>query len=105
MKINDFLTTELLGSKFIAVKGYEEVLHHETGDLDALRLNVSIQDEKSPFFMELISIKIKNLSPTVSKETLEANNTTPVTLKDFNMGQFNGALWFNASDILPVSNK
>lgn len=105
MKINDFLNVNLLGDKMLAVKGYEEILHHETGELDAYRLNVSLQDESSPFFMQLISVKVKNLNPTVTVDMLKAKNTTPVILEDFNMGQFNGTLWFNASDILPVSNK
>ena len=30
MKINDFLKAELLGNKFVAVKGYTEVLDRET---------------------------------------------------------------------------
>ena len=47
MKLNDFLKPELLGNKFIAVKGYTEVLDRETNKPVALRLNVSIQDEDS----------------------------------------------------------
>ena len=49
MKLNDFLKAELLGSRFVAVKGYREVLDRETGKPTALRLNVSIQDETSDF--------------------------------------------------------
>ena len=54
MKLNDFLKPELLGNKFLAVKGYSEVLDRETQKLSAYRLNVSIQDESSDFFMEMI---------------------------------------------------
>ena len=50
MKLNDFLKSELLGNKFLAVKGYTEVLDRETNKPVALRLNVSIQDENSDFF-------------------------------------------------------
>lgn len=53
MKLNDFLKPELLGNKFLAVKGYTEVLDRETNKPVALRLNVSIQDENSDFFMDL----------------------------------------------------
>ena len=53
MKLNDFLKPELLGNKFVAVKGYSEVLDRETNKPVALRLNVSIQDENSDFFMEI----------------------------------------------------
>lgn len=31
------------------------------------------------------------------------NKTCPVTLKDLNVGQFNGNLWFACSDVLPVT--
>ena len=54
MKLNDFLKIELLGNRFFAVKGYTEVLDRETSKPTALRLNVSIQDENSDFFMEII---------------------------------------------------
>lgn len=66
IKVNDFLNPEALGNDFVAVKGYTEVLHHETGKLDAYKLNISIQDDESPFFMEMINIKVKNLNPTLS---------------------------------------
>ncbi|VMF70948.1 Uncharacterised protein [Streptococcus pneumoniae] len=56
MKLNDFLKPELLGNKFLAVKGYTEVLDRETNKPVALRLNVSIQDENSDFFMEMIQV-------------------------------------------------
>ena len=101
IKLNDFLQGELLGNNFVAVKGYTEALHHETGKLDAYKLNISIQDEESPFFMEMINIKVKNLNPTVSVDDLKNNKTTLVVLKDLQIGQFNGNLWFSCTDILP----
>lgn len=103
IKLNDFLKPELLGdkSKFMAIKGYTEVNDRETGQLSAYRLNVSIQDEASDFYMELITIKIKNLNPTLGFKEMENNKATPVILKDLNVGQFNGNLWFSCSDVLP----
>ncbi len=103
MKLNDFLKAELLGSRFVAVKGYSEVLDRETGKPTALRLNVSIQDETSDFFMEMIQVKVNTLTPTVSVQEMANNKTCPVALKDLNVGQFNGNLWFACSDILPVT--
>ncbi|OOV77777.1 hypothetical protein B2G86_04455 [Mammaliicoccus fleurettii] len=100
MKLNDFLNAEALGNDFVAVKGYTEVLHHETGKLDAYKLNISIQDDESPFFMEMINIKVKNLNPTLSVNDLKNNKTIPVILKDLQIGQFNGNLWFSCSDVL-----
>lgn len=100
IKLNDFLNAETLGNDFVAVKGYTEVLHHETGKLDAYKLNISIQDDESPFFMEMINIKVKNLNPTLSVNDLKNNKTIPVILKDLQIGQFNGNLWFSCSDVL-----
>ncbi|WP_054368482.1 hypothetical protein [Streptococcus pneumoniae] len=103
MKLNDFLKPELLGNRFFAVKGYTEVLDRETNKPVALRLNVSIQDENSDFFMEMIQVKINTLSPTASVQEMANNKTCPVSLKDLNVGQFNGNLWFAYSDVLPVT--
>lgn len=103
MKLNDFLKPELLGTKFLAVKGYSEVLDRETQKLSAYRLNVSIQDESSDFFMEMIQVKINNLSPTVSFQDLKNNKTTPIILKNIQVGQYNGTLWFNCTDVLPAN--
>lgn len=103
MKLNDFLKPELLGNRFFAVKGYTEVLDRETNKPIALRLNVSIQDETSDFFMEMIQVKVNTLTPTASVQEMANNKTCPVALKDLNIGQFNGNLWFACSDVLPVT--
>ena len=103
MKLNDFLKPELLGNRFFAVKGYTEVLDRETNKPIALLLNVSIQDETSDFFMEMIQVKVNTLTPTASVQEMANNKTCPVALKDLNVGQFNGNLWFACSDVLPVT--
>lgn len=103
MKLNDFLKAELLGNRFCAVKGYTEVLDRETSKPTALRLNISIQDENSDFFMEMIQVKVNTLTPTASVQDMANNKTCPVTLKDLNVGQFNGNLWFTCSDVLPLT--
>lgn len=103
MKLNDFLKPELLGNRFFAVKGYTEVLDRETNKPIALRLNVSIQDETSDFFMEMIQVKVNTLTPTASVQEMANNKTCSVALKDLNVGQFNGNLWFACSDVLPVT--
>lgn len=103
MKLNDFLKPNLLGNKFYAVKGYTEVLDRETNKPTALRLNVSIQDENSDFFMEMIQVKVNNLTPTASVQEMANNKTCPVVLKDLNVGQFNGNLWFACTDVIPAS--
>ncbi|WP_105209106.1 hypothetical protein [Streptococcus suis] len=100
MRNNDFLKPELLGNRFFAVKGYTEVLDRETNKPIALRLNVSIQDETSDFFMEMIQVKVNTLTPTASIQEMANNKTCPVALKDLNVGQFNGNLWFACSDVI-----
>ncbi|MDY4065028.1 MAG: hypothetical protein SOY59_05235, partial [Ligilactobacillus agilis] len=85
------------------VKGYSDVLDRETQEVTAHRLNVSVQDENSDFFMEMIQVKVNNLTPTLSIQDLKNNKTTPVILRDLNMGQYNGNLWFSCSDVLPAT--
>ncbi|MBW5024467.1 MULTISPECIES: hypothetical protein [Streptococcus] len=103
MKLNDFLKPELLGNKFVAVKGYTEVLDRETNKPTAFRLNVSIQDDNTEFFLELIQVKVNTLTPTLTVQEMANNKTCPVILKDLNVGQYNGNLWFSCSDVLPLT--
>lgn len=103
MRLNDFFKPELLGNRFVAVKGYAEVTNRETQALSAYRLNVSIQDENSDFYMEMIQVKVNNLSPTLSVEDMKKNKTIPIMLKDLTIGQYNGNLWFSCTDVLPVT--
>jgi|GEM_PF-538651 len=101
-RLKDFLDPYLLGEKFLLVRGLTEVLDHETKELVAYRGNVNIQDEESPFFMEMFQLKINTLQPTIPVSALENNKTMLIEIKDLTMGQFNGNLWFSCSDIVPV---
>ena len=103
MKLNDFLKPELLGNKFYAVKGFSEVLDRETKKLTAYRVNISIQDESSDFFMEMIQVKVNTTTPSLSADEMKNNKTREVILRDLNVGQFNGNLWLTCSDILPIA--
>ncbi|HEM3726623.1 TPA: hypothetical protein U1D16_002062 [Streptococcus suis] len=85
MRNNDFLKPELLGNRFFAVKGYTEVLDRETNKPIALRLNISIQDETSDFFMEMIQVKVNTLTPSATVQEMANNKTCPVALKDLNI--------------------
>ena len=105
MQVNDFLNVELLGNRFFAVKGFTEALHRDTKKLVGYRINISIQDESSDFFMEMFSVKISTTTPSISVEDMKNNKTREVILKDLQVGKFNGKLWFTASDILPVGTK
>ena len=105
MQVNDFLNVELLGNRFFAGKGFTEALHRDTKKLVGYRINISIQDESSDFFMEMFSVKVSTTTPSISVEDMKNNKTREVILKDLQVGQFNGKLWFTASDILPVGTK
>ena len=105
MQVNDFLNVELLGNRFFAVKGFTEALHRDTKKLVGYLINISIQDESSDFFMEMFSVKVSTTTPSISVEDMKNNKTREVILKDLQVGQFNGKLWFTASDILPVGTK
>ncbi|MEG2908893.1 MAG: hypothetical protein RR945_06695 [Erysipelotrichaceae bacterium] len=101
IKLNDFLKADLLGKKFVAIKGYSEVLDRETKKVAAYRINVSLQDEESDFYMEMITVKVNTLTPKISVEEMTKNKTTSVILQDLNVGQFDGKLWFTCTDVLP----
>ena len=105
MQVNDFLNVELLGNRFFAVKGFTEALHRDTKKLVGYRINISIQDESSDFFMEMFSVKVSTTTPSISVEDMKNNKTREVILKDLRVGQFNGKLLFTASDILPAGTK
>lgn len=105
MELDKFLDIGKLGTQFLAVKGYEEVRDRKNNELTAYKLDISIQDPASIFYYELFTVKVKNLSPTISVSQLKNASTTPVELVDLNMGQFNGSLWFNCSDVVPTTKK
>ncbi|HFU5940239.1 hypothetical protein Q2K23_06600 [Enterococcus faecium] len=104
MEVNQFLNVELLGKKYVAVKGYEPVLDRETGAITDYRVNLSLQDESSKFYYEMISVKVKNTNPTLSVEQMKTNNVCDVEPVGLNMGQFNGKIWITCDDILPVNS-
>lgn len=104
IEVNDFLDVTLLGNKFVAVKGYEPVLDRETGAITDYRVNLSLQDEGSKFYYEMISVKVKTTNPTVSVEQMKTNKVCDVEPVGLNMGQFNGKIWMTCDDILPVNS-
>lgn len=105
MELNDFLTIDKLGTDFLAIKGYTLNKNRETGEIESYSLEISLQDEQSPFYFDLVNVKVKNLNPTVTVESLKNAKTTPVKLVNLQMGQFNGRIWINCTDVLPVNSK
>lgn len=97
------LQVEALGKKMMAVKGYEETVDYESKKHNGYRINVSLQDESSPVFMEMITVKIKTTEPTISEKEMATNKMRPVTFKNLNIGIWNSQLNFTADDILPAN--
>lgn len=52
--------------------------------------------------MEMITVKVNTLTPSIAFQELEKNKTCPVKLVDLNVGQFNGNLWFSCADVKQV---
>ena len=82
---------------------FQLTIDRETNKPTAFRLNVSIQDDNTEFFLELIQVKVNTLTPTLTVQEMANNKTCPVILKDLNVGQYNGNLWFSCSDVLPLT--
>lgn len=97
------LQVEALGKKLMAVKSYEETVDYESKKHNGYRINVSLQDENSPAFMEMITVKIKTTEPSISEKDMATNKIRPVTFKNLNIGIWNSQLTFTADDILPVN--
>jgi hypothetical protein len=58
------------------------------------RINISIQDDSSPAFMEMISVKIKTPTPSISEKDMEKNTMRPVKLVNLKIGLWNSQLTF-----------
>lgn len=99
MKIQTLVTPNLLGTKFSAIRNYEPTLDFKTKEHNGFKIRISIQDEKSNAFMETITVKIKNTTPTVSEKELFDNKVCPVKLKNLSVGIWNNELTFSADDM------
>lgn len=97
-------TTSLLGNKFVLIKGLTP-LRNKNSELYGYEGNISIVDENSPFFYELIQVRIMTTTPTLSYRELQQNKKCPVTLSDLRTGIWNDTITFTSSDIKSVSEK
>lgn len=101
MDIRTLLNANILGDNFIAVNPMSKTTDYKTKETNGYQVNISIQDENSPAFMELITVKIRNMSPTLSYETMKNNKTRKVKFKNLKIGVWNNQPTFSAEDILP----
>ncbi|MFS5615465.1 hypothetical protein V2V46_07685 [Streptococcus agalactiae] len=105
MDIKSLLQTELLGNNFLAINGYEETFDYKNKEHNGYKVKVSIQDPNSIAYMELITVKIKNLIPTLSFEEMKTNKQVRVAFKNLKIGVWNNQPTFSADDILPYLPK
>ncbi len=103
MDIRNLLNAKILGENFIAVNKMSETTDYKTKEVNGYQVNISIQDENSPAFMELITVKIRNLSPTLSYEMMKTNKTRKVKFRNLKIGVWNNQPTFSAEDILPYT--
>lgn len=103
MDIRTLLHSKILGDNFVAVNPMSETTDYKTKESNGYQVNVSIQDENSPAFMELITVKIRNVTPTLSYEIMKNNKTRRVKFKNLRIGVWNNQPTFSAEDILPFT--
>ena len=102
MKPQILLSPEMIGNNFQAIKNYERTTDYKSGEHNGFKIRVNIQDEKSNAFMETITLKIKNVSPTITEADLQSNKVTPVKFVNLKIGIWNNELTFSAEDMLPA---
>lgn len=93
----------LLGEKFIAISS-EDSIKYNTTEKDGVKLMVSIQDENSSVFLDLIQVKVKNTTPSISTSDLKNIKGKQVDFKNLRIGIYNSQLIFSAEDIF-ISKK
>ncbi|MFU2223139.1 hypothetical protein [Streptococcus pluranimalium] len=92
---------ELLGNKFIAISS-EDSIKYNSNEKDGIKMMVSLQDEDSVVFMDLIQVKVRNTTPSVSNSDLSQIKGKQVNFKNLRIGLFNSQLTFSADDVFIV---
>ncbi|MEQ9763579.1 hypothetical protein [Streptococcus jiangjianxini] len=92
---------ELLGNKFIALSS-EDSIKYNSNEKDGIKMMISLQDEDSVVFMDLIQIKVRNTSPSISSGDLSQIKGKQVNFKNLRIGLFNSQLTFSADDVFVI---
>lgn len=95
--------TKLLGNKFIAISS-EESTKFGTDEKDGIKMMISIQDEESIVFLDLIQVKVRNTNPSISKTDLEKIKGQQVKFKNLRIGIYNSQFTFSAEDVFLMKN-
>lgn len=69
-----------------------------TNEYDGYKILVSIQDPNSPIYFDLIQVKVKNLTPSISGESIENIQNRKLNFSNLTMGIYNSDFTFYADD-------
>lgn len=92
----------LLGNKFIAISS-EDSIKFNTSEKDGIKLMISLQDEHSPVYLDLIQVKVRNTSPNLSAHDLVNLKGKQVNFKNLRIGIYNSQFTFSAEDVSIVN--
>lgn len=104
-QVKSFLeaSKKLLGEKFVAIS-YEDSMKFGTNEKDGIKIMTSIQDDNSVVFLDLIQVKIRNTTPSISKSDLENIKGQQIKFKNLRIGIYNSQLIFSAEDVFLLKN-
>lgn len=94
-------STTLLGQKFIAIS-VEDSVKYNSSEKDGIKLMVSLQDENSVVFLDLIQVKVRNISPSISENDLNNIKGKRINFKNLKIGIYNSQLTFSAEDVFLI---
>lgn len=94
-------STALLGQKFIAIS-VEDSVKYNSSEKDGIKLMVSLQDENSVVFLDLIQVKVRNISPSISENDLNNIKGKRINFKNLKIGIYNSQLTFSAEDVFLI---
>ncbi|WP_321388404.1 hypothetical protein [uncultured Enterococcus sp.] len=100
--INDLVKADAFGHYFIAFN-MTEIREKDSGELTGYRMETNVQDEKSPYRFQTLSVKIKSTNPSIT----QINNTLPVDFTNLTCTFINdyGDTFWAADDVNSLVNK
>lgn len=75
---------KLLGEKFIVIS-CEDSIKYKTSEKDGIKIMVSLQDDNSVVFLDLIQVKIRNTAPSIPSNEMANIKGKQVKFKNGNI--------------------
>lgn len=95
---------KLLGEKFIVIS-CEDSIKYKTSEKDGIKIMVSLQDDNSVVFLDLIQVKIRNTTPSIPSNEMANIKGKQVKFKNLKMGIFNSQFTFSAEDVYIIKKE